>query len=177
MVPRAAFTSITRRLKSEIKVPLIASNRINDPEVAESVLARGDADMVSMARPFLADPHFVNKRRGGRADEINICIACATRPASTIAFVGQVTSCLVNPLAVARPNCASNRQRRAKKVIVVRAGPAGLACATTAASSVDNNDNDFAEDVRAGWRPVQHMRMIPGKRGMTIRCSIFAVDW
>jgi len=160
MVPRAAFTSITRRLKSEIKVPLIASNRINDPEVAESVLARGDADMVSMARPFLADPHFVNKAREGRADEINICIAC-NQACLDNAFVGQVTSCLVNPLACHETELRIEPAAKSKKVIVVGAGPAGLACATTAAER--GHDVTLYEMSGQVGGQFNYARMIPGK--------------
>ena len=98
MVPRAAFAWVTKRLKSEVKLPLIATNRINDPAVAEAVLARGDGDMVSMARPFLADAEFVNKAAEGRADEINTCIACNQACLDQI-FTRQIASCLVNPRA------------------------------------------------------------------------------
>ena len=98
MVPRAAFAWVTRRLKGAVRIPLIATNRINDPAVAEEVLARGDADMVSMARPFLADADFVNKAAEGRADEINTCIACNQACLDQI-FKRQIASCLVNPRA------------------------------------------------------------------------------
>ena len=97
-VPRAAFTKVTAKLKGEVKIPLITTNRINTPEVAEQVLAEGDADMVSMARPFLADPEFVNKAAEGRADEINTCIGC-NQACLDHTFGGKLTSCLVNPRA------------------------------------------------------------------------------
>ena len=134
MVPRAAFTWVTRRMKGEVGIPLITSNRINTPEVGEAVLARGDADLVSMARPFLADPEFVAKAADGRADEINTCIGCNQACLDHI-FEARACTCLVNPLAcretefVISPAPASTRRR----VAVVGAGPAGLAAAATAA--------------------------------------------
>ena len=134
MVPRAAFTWVTRRLRSEVKLPLIATNRINDPAVAEAVLARGDGDMVSMARPFLADAEFVNKAAEGRADEINTCIACNQACLDQI-FMRQIASCLVNPRACHETKIVLKPALRKKRVAVVGAGPAGLACATTAAAA------------------------------------------
>ncbi len=132
MVPRAAFTWVTRRLKGSVRVPLVTTNRINDPEVAESVLARGDADMVSMARPVLADAEFVNKAIAGRADEINTCIACNQACLDHI-FENRTASCLVNPAACREAEFAVAPAAQPKRVAVVGAGPAGLACATTAA--------------------------------------------
>ena len=134
MVPRAAFAWVTRRLKSEVKIPLIATNRINDPAVAEAVLARGDGDMVSMARPFLADAEFVNKAAAGRADEINTCIACNQACLDQI-FTRQIASCLVNPRACHETLIVMKPAARKKRIAVVGAGPAGLACATTAAEA------------------------------------------
>ncbi len=95
MVPRAAFTWVTRRMKGEVKIPIVTTNRINAPDVAEEVLARGDADMVSMARPFLADAEFVNKAAAGRADEINTCIAC-NQACLDLHARGRPIVCLVN---------------------------------------------------------------------------------
>ena len=132
MVPRAAYAWVTGRLKGQVKIPLVASNRINTPEVAEAVLARGDADMVSMARPFLADADFVNKAAAGRGDEINTCIACNQACLDQI-FSGQLCSCLVNPRACRETEIVVAKAPRAKKVAVVGAGPAGLAAATTLA--------------------------------------------
>ena len=97
-VPRAAWTWLTKKLKPELTIPVITSNRINVPEVAEQVLADGCADMVSMARPFLADPEFVNKAAQGRRDEINVCIACNQACLDHI-FARKMSSCLVNPRA------------------------------------------------------------------------------
>ncbi len=132
MVPRAAFTRVTGRLMGEVSIPLIATNRINTPEVAEAVLERGEADMVSMARPFLADPDFVVKAREGRADEINTCIACNQACLDHI-FTGRLASCLVNPRACHETEWAAAPARAARRVAVVGAGPAGLAAAVTAA--------------------------------------------
>lgn len=132
MVPRAAFTWVTRRMKGQVKIPLIATNRINTPEVAEAVLAAGDADMVSMARPFLADAEFVNKATEGRADQINTCIACNQACLDHI-FSRQLCSCLVNPRACHETEIVVSPAAKKRKIAVVGAGPAGLACATTAA--------------------------------------------
>ena len=132
MVPRAGFSWVTRRLKGEVGIPLIASNRINMPGVAEDVLARGDADMVSMARPLLADPDWVNKAAAGRPEDINTCIACNQACLDHI-FSGQEASCLVNPRACRETELKPTPVPRRKKVAVVGAGPAGLSCASEAA--------------------------------------------
>jgi 2,4-dienoyl-CoA reductase (NADPH2) len=132
MVPRAAFAWVTRRLKGVVKIPLVTTNRINTPEVAEEVLASGCADMVSMARPFLADAEFVVKAAAGKADEINTCIACNQACLDHI-FAGRLTSCLVNPRACHETELVIEKVKTPKKVAVVGAGPAGMACATTAA--------------------------------------------
>ena len=131
-VPRAAFTWVTARVRAELSIPLITSNRINMPQVAEDVLARGDADMVSMARPFLADPEFVVKAEESRADEINTCIGCNQACLDHI-FAGKLTSCLVNPRACHETELLITPAHETKKLAVVGAGPAGLAFATTAA--------------------------------------------
>ena len=132
MVPRAAFTGVTGRLRKEVNVPVITSNRINMPDVAEAVLARGDADLVSMARPFLADSEFMRKAIEGREDEINTCIAC-NQACLDHTFSGLLTSCLVNPRACHETQLNYLPAISAKKIAVVGAGPAGLAYATTAA--------------------------------------------
>jgi 2,4-dienoyl-CoA reductase (NADPH2) len=132
MVPRAAFTWITARLREHVRVPLITSNRINMPDVAEQVLARGDADMVSMARPFLADPEWVEKAEQGREDEINTCIACNQACLDHV-FKNIRASCLVNPKACYEDELVVAPTAAPKRVAVVGAGPAGLAAATTAA--------------------------------------------
>jgi 2,4-dienoyl-CoA reductase (NADPH2) len=131
-VPRAAFAGVTAKLKPHVGVPLIATNRINMPDVAERILATGQADMVSMARPLLADPDWVNKARQGRADEINTCIACNQACLDHV-FVNKAASCLVNPRACAETELNYQPTSSPKKIAVVGAGPAGLACATVAA--------------------------------------------
>lgn len=131
-VPRAAFTKVTAKLRGEVGIPLITTNRINTPEVAEQVLAEGDADMVSMARPFLADPEFVNKAAAGRGDEINTCIGC-NQACLDHTFGGKLTSCLVNPRACHETELNYIPTTSVKKIAVVGAGPAGLSAATVAA--------------------------------------------
>jgi len=132
MVPRAAFAWVTRRLRGAVKIPLITTNRINDPRVADDVLGRGDADMVSMARPFLADADFVNKAAAGRADEINTCIACNQACLDQI-FSRKIASCLVNPFACRETEWTLAPVATPRKVAIVGAGPAGMAAAVTAA--------------------------------------------
>jgi len=133
MVPRAGFSWVTRKLMGKVRIPLITTNRINDPAVAEQVLADGCADMVSMARPFLADAAFVQKAAEGRADEINTCIGCNQSCLDQI-FEGKLTSCLVNPRACRETEMPLTMAEKPKKLAVIGAGPAGLAFATTAAS-------------------------------------------
>jgi len=132
-VPRAAFTWVTAKLKGLVSVPLVTSNRINTPEVAEEVLARGDADMISMARPFLADADFVKKASEDRADEINTCIGCNQACLDHI-FLGKISSCLVNPRACHETELQYLPAAKKKKIAVVGAGPAGLSCSTVAAA-------------------------------------------
>jgi 2,4-dienoyl-CoA reductase (NADPH2) len=131
-VPRAAFTKVTAKLKGEVGIPLVTTNRINTPEVAEQVLAEGDADMVSMARPFLADPEFVNKAAAGLAEEINTCIGC-NQACLDHTFGGKLTSCLVNPRACHETELNYLPVTQVKKIAVVGAGPGGLSAATVAA--------------------------------------------
>jgi 2,4-dienoyl-CoA reductase (NADPH2) len=131
-VPRAAFSGATAKLKPHVQLPLVASNRINMPDVAEAVLAAGGADMVSMARPLLADPHWVNKARAGRTPAINTCIACNQACLDHV-FENKRASCLVNPRACAETELNYARAAAPKAIAVVGAGPAGLACATVAA--------------------------------------------
>jgi 2,4-dienoyl-CoA reductase (NADPH2) len=131
-VPRAAFTSITAAFKPHVSIPVVTSNRINLPQVAEEVLARGDADLVSMARPFLADPEWVLKATTDRADEINVCIACNQACLDHV-FAKRKASCMVNPRAARETELQLLPTRRTKDIAVVGAGPAGLAAAVTAA--------------------------------------------
>ncbi|MBI6578075.1 NADPH-dependent 2,4-dienoyl-CoA reductase [Pseudomonas viridiflava] len=131
-VPRAAFSKVTAKLRGSVNIPLITTNRINTPEVAERILSEGDADMVSMARPFLADPEFVNKAAAGQAELINTCIGC-NQACLDHTFGGKLTSCLVNPRACYETELNYLPTRQIKKIAVVGAGPAGLAAATVAA--------------------------------------------
>ncbi|MGY8909437.1 MAG: oxidoreductase, partial [Flavobacteriales bacterium] len=131
-VPRAAFTWVTKKMKEELSIPLITSNRINMPETAEKVLAEGDADMISMARPFLADPEWVNKAKAEKSDEINTCIAC-NQACLDHAFQKKVASCLVNPRACHETELNYNPTQNKKKIAVIGSGPAGLAAATISA--------------------------------------------
>ncbi len=132
MVPRGAFTFVTARLRPEVNVPLVTTNRINTPEVAEATLAAEEADLVSMARPLLADADFVNKAARGEAHRINTCIAC-NQACLDHTFKNQVASCLVNPRACFETELTISPATSTRRVAVVGAGPAGLACATTAA--------------------------------------------
>ncbi len=160
MVPRAAFTWTTARLRREVSIPVVTSNRINTPEVAEAVLARGDADMVSMARPFLADPEFVNKAASGRADDINTCIACNQACLDQV-FGHQAVSCLVNPRACRETEWPLTRATQPKRLAVVGAGPAGLACAVEAAS-LGHTVTVFEQAPEIGGQ-FNYARRIPGK--------------
>ena len=132
-VPRGAFSWVTRKLKGRVTIPLVTTNRINDPQVADDILSRGDADMVSMARPFLADAELLSKAQSGRADEINTCIGCNQACLDQI-FVGKVTSCLVNPRACHETKMPIVPAVVRKTLAVVGAGPAGLAFAINAAA-------------------------------------------
>jgi 2,4-dienoyl-CoA reductase (NADPH2) len=132
MVPRGGYSWVTRKLKGQVKLPLVTTNRINMPQVADAILANGDADMVSMARPFLADPEFVRKAQEGREDEINTCIACNQACLDHV-FVKKRASCLVNPRACHETELNYSPASRKKRIAVVGAGPAGLGFATVAA--------------------------------------------
>ncbi|KVN41747.1 NADPH-dependent 2,4-dienoyl-CoA reductase [Burkholderia pyrrocinia] len=131
-VPRAAYAWVTQQLMGKVGIPLVATNRINTPEVAERLLADGVCDIVSMARPFLADAEFVRKAREGRADEINTCIGC-NQACLDHTFSGKITSCLVNPRACHETELVIRPAPTRKRIAVVGAGPAGLSFAVTAA--------------------------------------------
>jgi 2,4-dienoyl-CoA reductase (NADPH2) len=131
-VPRAAFAGVTAMLRPHVKLPLVATNRINMPDVAERILASGGADMVSMARPLLADPEWVNKAKAGRALAINTCIACNQACLDHV-FVAKKASCLVNPRACAETELNYTPTKLPRRIAVIGAGPAGLACSTVAA--------------------------------------------
>ena len=131
-VPRGAFTWVTKKMKEELSIPLVTSNRINMPETAEKILSEGDADMISMARPFLADPEWVNKAEAEKADEINTCIGCNQACLDHV-FEQKVASCLVNPRACHETELNYNKTGNPKRIAVIGAGPAGLAASTIAA--------------------------------------------
>ena len=133
-VPRAAFAWVTERMKQEVSIPVVATNRINDPAVAESIVADGVADMVSMARPFLADPEFMNKAVTGKTHLINTCIAC-NQACLDHTFSGKRSTCLVNPRACYETELNAGPALKTKRIAVVGAGPAGLSAATTLAQS------------------------------------------
>ncbi|MGH3366242.1 MAG: FAD-dependent oxidoreductase [Nocardioidaceae bacterium] len=161
-VPRAAFAWATAKLRAQVQVPVAASNRINTPDVAESLLAAGEADLVTMSRPFLADPDFVAKAASGRADEINTCIAC-NQACLDHTFANRKATCLVNPRAARETELvllpAPQTQRR--RVAVVGAGPAGMACATSLAERGHRVDL-FDRADRIGGQFTMAMR-VPGK--------------
>lgn len=159
-VPRAAFTGVTGRLRRELGIPTITSNRINMPDVAEAVLARGDADLVSMARPLLADAEFVNKALQGREDEINTCIAC-NQACLDHTFTGQEVSCLVNPRACHETLLNYEPTDAPKRIAVIGAGPAGLGYATVAAQRGHSVSLFDAADEIGGQFNLA--RRVPGK--------------
>ena len=159
-VPRAAFAWVTAQLKGKVRIPLIATNRINTPEVAEKILKDGMADMVSMARPFLADPEFVNKAAAGRADQINTCIGC-NQACLDHTFGGKITSCLVNPRACHETLMIETPAIFKDRVAIVGAGPAGLAFATTAARrGIDVTLFDAGSEIGGQFNIA---KQIPGK--------------
>jgi len=159
-VPRAAFAWVTKKLKGEVAVPLCTTNRINAPEVAEQVLADGSADMVSMARPLLADAEFVAKAAAGRADEINTCIACNQACLDHV-FERKIASCLVNPRAGHETELVIGPARQRRRYAVVGAGPAGLACATTLAER--GHEVDLFEAAAEIGGQFNMAKRIPGK--------------
>ena len=159
-VPRAAFSWVTKKMKEELSIPLITSNRINMPETAEKVLAEGHADMISMARPFLADPEWVNKTAANKADEINTCIGCNQACLDHV-FVQKVASCLVNPRACHETELNYLPAEKKKKIAVVGAGPAGLAAATIAAQR-GHEVTLFDADKEIGGQ-FNMAKQIPGK--------------
>ena len=160
MVPRGAFSWVTRKLKGEVNIPLVTTNRINMPGVAEQILDNGDADMVSMARPFLADADIVRKAEEGREDEINTCIGCNQACLDHV-FGNQLTSCLVNPRACHELELNYNPVVNKKKIAVVGAGPAGLAFATVAAERGHEVDLYEADSEIGGQ--FNMAKKIPGK--------------
>ncbi|HSH47417.1 MAG TPA: NADPH-dependent 2,4-dienoyl-CoA reductase [Halomonas sp.] len=159
-VPRAAFSEVTRRMRAELSVPLVATNRINMPAVAERLLAEGHADMVSMARPFLADPEWVAKAAAGRDREINTCIAC-NQACLDHTFQGKLTSCLVNPRACHETELTIVPVEVPRHIAVVGGGPAGLSAAVTAAER-GHEVTLFERQAELGGQ-FNYARRIPGK--------------
>lgn len=159
-VPRAAFVDVTAKVKAAINVPVVASNRINMPDTAEEILSAGKADMVSMARPFLADPFWVQKVEEDRVDEINTCIAC-NQACLDHTFENKRATCLVNPRACYETTLIYKSVSNAKKIAVVGAGPAGLACASTAAERGHDVTVFEARDIIGGQ--FNYASRIPGK--------------
>ncbi len=159
-VPRAAFAGVTAKLRPHVGLPLVTTNRINTPEVAEAILAGGGADMVSMARPLLADPDWVAKARAGRPEAINTCIACNQACLDHV-FANRTVSCLVNPRACAETELNYLPAATPKRIAVVGAGPAGLACATVAAARGHQVTLFEASDAIGGQFNLA--RRIPGK--------------
>jgi 2,4-dienoyl-CoA reductase (NADPH2) len=171
-VPRGAYTGVTRRMKGQVGIPLITTNRINDPQVAEDILARGDADMVSMARPFLADAEFVNKAAAGTPERINTCIGCNQACLDHI-FAGQMCSCLVNPYACHELDVEVLPTTAPQKVAVVGAGMAGLTAATTLAERGHKVTLFEAQD-RIGGQ-FNYAKAIPGKEDFNDTLRYFSV--
>ncbi|WP_338549328.1 NADPH-dependent 2,4-dienoyl-CoA reductase [Roseovarius phycicola] len=159
-VPRAAFTWVTKKLMGHVSIPVITSNRINTPEVGEEVLAEGCADMVSMARPFLADAEFVKKAIEGRAETIAPCIAC-NQACLDHTFSGKISSCLVNPRACFETELVIEPAQATKTVAVVGAGPAGLSTAITAAQR-GHKVTLFDRDTQIGGQ-LNMAKQVPGK--------------
>jgi len=164
-VPRGAFTWVTKKLRTELRaaglaIPVITGNRVNMPEVAEQVLADGNADMISMARPFLADPEFVNKAATGRTSEINTCIAC-NQACLDHAFKNKLASCLVNPRAGHELDLVIRIAPAKKRIAVIGAGPAGLAAATTLAGRGHSVDLFDSADKIGGQ--FNMAKVVPGK--------------
>lgn len=170
-VPRGAFSWVTGKLKGSVKIPLVAVNRINMPGIAEEILVKGDADMVSMARPFLADPELVLKTMEGRVDEINTCIGC-NQACLDHTFSMKLCSCLVNPRACHETELNYTQTDKSKKIAVVGAGPAGLAAATIAAERGHHVDLFEASGEIGGQ--FNMAKRIPGKEEFEETLRYFA---
>jgi 2,4-dienoyl-CoA reductase (NADPH2) len=170
-VPRGAFAWATRRLKQAVRIPVAASNRINAPEVAESILERGDADMVSLARAMLADPEFAAKAKAGDRAGINICIAC-NQACLDHYFIGQPASCVVNPRAGRETKLIFSKATRKKRLAVVGGGPAGLSCAVNAAER--GHDVTLYEKAAELGGQFNLAKVIPGKQEFAESIAYFA---
>jgi 2,4-dienoyl-CoA reductase (NADPH2) len=170
-VPRGVFASVAGRLRKQVKIPVVASNRINMPADAEDIIARGDADMVSMARPFLADAEFVAKASSGRADEINTCIGC-NQACLDHTFQNKRASCLVNPRACHETELVYRKAPARRKVAVVGAGPAGLSAATVAAEC--GHDVTLFDSSASVGGQFKIAMQIPGKEEFTETIRYFS---
>lgn len=159
-VPRGAFAWVTKKMKREVKIPLVTSNRINLPSTAEQILADGCGDMVSMARPLLADPEFVRKAREGRSDEINVCIAC-NQACLDHTFANKISSCLVNPRACHEIELNYIKATGSRKFAVVGSGPAGLSAALVLAER--GHEVDLYEAAAEIGGQLNMAKVIPGK--------------
>lgn len=159
-VPRAAFVDFTAEVKRHVSIPVMASNRINMPETAEKILADGSADLIQMARPFLADPHWVNKARDGKTDRINTCIAC-NQACLDHTFQNKRSTCLVNPQACYETELVYKKTKSPKKVAVVGGGVAGMSAATVAAMRGHKVTLYEAKDILGGQ--FNYAKVIPGK--------------
>ena len=159
-VPRGAFAWVTKKMKSEVSIPLVTSNRINLPSVAEDILADGCGDMVSMARPLLADPEFVRKAREDRADEINVCIAC-NQACLDHTFANKMTTCLVNPRACYETELNYTKAASSRKFAVVGSGPAGISTALVLAER--GHEVDLYEAAAEIGGQLNMAKVIPGK--------------
>lgn len=173
MVPRAAFSSITGQLKKEVSIPVCASNRINTPEVAEQILEDNEADLVSMARPMLADPEFVNKARNGQRANINVCIGC-NQACLDHTFSGRRCSCLVNPRACHETELVYTPTDKPKKIAVVGAGPAGLAFSVVAAQR-GHHVTLFDANTEVGGQ-FNYAKQIPGKEEFQETINYFQAE-
>jgi 2,4-dienoyl-CoA reductase (NADPH2) len=170
-VPRGGFASATRRLKEAVRIPVVASNRINAPEIAEEILAHGDADMVSLARAMLADAEFANKARAGDRAGINICIAC-NQACLDHYFIGQPASCVVNPRAGRETKLVFRAAQRRKRIAIVGGGPAGLSCAAVAAER--GHDVTLYEKAAALGGQFNLAKVIPGKQEFAESIAYYA---
>ena len=159
-VPRAGFSWVTKKLKGEVSIPLVTTNRINMPEVAERILASGEADMVSMARPLLADPEWAAKAKAGRSERINTCIACNQACLDHV-FLNQRASCMVNPRACYETELRIAPASSRKRMAVIGAGPAGMACAATLAER--GHEVTLIERAQEIGGQFNYAKRIPGK--------------